>query len=44
MLSRIYGMMTMSNIIQTLIDTRVENPIEDVGGWVDRLAALGDGL
>ena len=35
--------MTMpSNIIQTLIDTRVENSIEDVGGWVERLTALGD--
>ena len=44
MLPRIYWMMTMSNIIQTFIDTRVENPIEDVGEWVDRLTALGDGL
>jgi DNA-directed RNA polymerase sigma subunit (sigma70/sigma32) len=33
-----------SNIIQTLIDTRVENPIEDVSGWVEHLIALGDGL
>jgi hypothetical protein len=37
-------MMAMSNIIQTLNDTRVENPIEDVGEWVDRLTALGDEL
>ena len=44
MLPRIYWMMTMSNIIQTLIDTRVETPIEDVGEWVDRLSALGDEL
>ena len=33
-----------ANIIQTLIDTRVENPIEDIGQWVDRLTALGDEL
>jgi DNA-directed RNA polymerase specialized sigma subunit len=33
-----------SNIIQTLIDTRVEHPIEDVEEWVDRLTALGDRL
>jgi DNA-directed RNA polymerase sigma subunit (sigma70/sigma32) len=33
-----------ANIIQTLIDTRVENPIEDVEGWAERLIALGDGL
>ena len=44
MLPRIYWMMTMSNIIQTLIDTRVENPIEDVEEWVERLTALGDEL
>jgi len=37
--------MTMpSNIIQTLIDTRVENSIEDVKGWVGRFTALGDEL
>lgn len=33
-----------SNIIQTLIDTRVEHPIKDVEGWVERLTALGDEL
>jgi DNA-directed RNA polymerase sigma subunit (sigma70/sigma32) len=33
-----------SNIIQTLIDTRVESPIEDVGEWAERLIALGNGL
>jgi len=33
-----------SNVIQTLIETRIETPIEDVGGWVDRLTALGDEL
>jgi len=38
-------MVTMpSNIVQTLIDTRIENPIEDVGEWVERLVALGDEL
>jgi len=31
-----------SNIIQTLINTRVENSAEDVGEWVDRLTDLGD--
>jgi len=30
-----------SNIIQTLIDTRVEHPIEDIDAWVERLTALG---
>lgn len=33
-----------SNIIQTLIDTRVEHPIEDVEAWVDRLTTLGDSV
>ena len=33
-----------SNIIQTLIGTRVEHPIEDVEGWVDRLTTLGGEL
>jgi len=33
-----------SNIIQTLIDTRVEHPIEDVEEWVERLTTLGDEL
>jgi len=37
-------MIMPSNIIQTLIGTRVENPIEDVEKWGDRLTALGDGL
>jgi len=37
-------MTTTSNIIQTLIDTRVENPIKNVGGWVERLTALGEEL
>ena len=31
-----------TNIIQTLIDTRVENSIGDVEEWVQRLTALGD--
>lgn len=40
-----WWMVTMpSNIVQTLIDTRIENPIEDVGEWVERLVALGDEL
>ena len=37
-------MTTTSNIIQTLIDTRVENPIKNVGGWVERLTALDEDL
>jgi len=31
-------------VYQTLINTRVENPIKDVEKWVNRLTALGDGL
>lgn len=31
-----------SNIIQTLINTRVENSVKDVEQWVDRLTALGN--
>ena len=37
-------MTTTSNIIQTLIDTRIENPIKDVERWVERLTALGEKL
>lgn len=30
------------NIIQTLLDTRIESPIDDVEAWVSRLTSLGD--
>jgi len=33
-----------ANVIQTLIDTRIENPVKDVGRWVDRLSDLGEEL
>jgi len=33
-----------SNIVQTLIHTRIEDPIEDVEVWVDRLTTLIDEL
>jgi len=37
-------MTTTSNIIQTLIDTCIENPIKNVGRWVERLTALDEDL
>lgn len=33
-----------SNVVQTLINTRVEHPIEDIEAWVERLTALGEEL
>lgn len=35
---------TTSNIIQTLHDTRIENPIEDVDRWVESLMTLSEEL
>ena len=32
----------MANIIQTLIETSIERPVEDVDVWVDRLTGLAD--
>jgi len=31
-----------SNIVQQLIETRIEHPVEDVQQWVDQLTTLGD--
>lgn len=31
-----------TNIIQTLIETRAEHPIEDIEGWVERFTTLAD--
>jgi|APHM01.1.fsa_nt_gi hypothetical protein len=31
-----------SNVVQTLIETRVEHPVEDVDEWVGRLTRLAD--